>query len=327
MRSIHKTFLVALFAICLGVNAAEPTFELGPLKEQSAVAEQVQKVILLLDSGEVGASWEASAPPLKGSTSKLAYVAGIKAMRGAVGDVVSRKLQGIGFMTNMPGAPPGQYAGAFLETTFSRAASVEEKLVFYKFQGNWQLAGYFLKKRFAATSHEQESQPSPQLQSEIKRLMTALGWDRMIKISLERGDPQRMAKQKLGAKGVEISTCIDENYTAQRMLERIELGYTKVFSNPSIVGGIADYMENSSAQKQFDRIAKRSTEVGAAVAHSELKSKAPNAITPSELTNLEAFSKSPAGKAYVESQVSLKRVHLQELSQLADDVAKQCQPH
>jgi len=68
-------------------------------------------------------------------------------MRGAMGDLQSRKREAIGFVTDMPDAPPGRYAGAFFESTFARE-TVEEKAVFVRQGDAWRLVGYFMSKRY-----------------------------------------------------------------------------------------------------------------------------------------------------------------------------------
>ena len=106
-----------------------------------------QEVLRLLDSDEAGAVWDDASQTLQQSAPRAAFVARLKSMRDAVGELQERTAKGIGFVTNMPDAPPGYYAGAFFESRFARA-TVEEKVVFVRQDGQWRVSGYFMTKRF-----------------------------------------------------------------------------------------------------------------------------------------------------------------------------------
>ncbi|WP_374582856.1 DUF4019 domain-containing protein [Pseudoduganella sp.] len=149
MNSIRNLFIA--FALLLGTStfakAAPNEFVLGSAEEEAAVAAQAQKAINLLDAGEHGKAWDHAAKPFQDSTSKPVFIAGIKSMRGLVGAVKTRSVRGIGFTKELQDAPAGHYAGVFFETTFANASALEERVVLFNQNGQWRLAGYFLKKR------------------------------------------------------------------------------------------------------------------------------------------------------------------------------------
>lgn len=122
-------------------------FAPGPAEDEAAVGLQVKEVLRLLDSGEADAVWDDASQTLQQSAPRAAFVARLKSMRGAVGELQDRTAKGIGFVTNMPDAPPGYYAGAFFESRFAQA-TVEEKVVFVRQDGKWRVSGYFMTKRF-----------------------------------------------------------------------------------------------------------------------------------------------------------------------------------
>ena len=147
-----------LLAMTLAVNggmaayAATNVFEKGSAEESAAVAAQAQRRIKSLDAGEHGQAWDQAARPFQELTPRPVFIAGIKSMRGMVGEAKARAILGVGFTKELQDAPPGYYAAVVFETNFANANGVEEKLVFFNQNGQWRLAGYFLKKRTAASS-------------------------------------------------------------------------------------------------------------------------------------------------------------------------------
>jgi hypothetical protein len=135
-----------LLSLCRFGDAAPNELTPGSAEENAAVAAQTRKVVELIDAGELGAAWDQGAKQFQEATSRLVFIASIRSMRGLVGDVKRRTLQGIGFTHELQDAPPGQYAFAFFETDFANADGVAEKVVFFNQGGQWRLAGYFVKK-------------------------------------------------------------------------------------------------------------------------------------------------------------------------------------
>jgi hypothetical protein len=57
---------------------------------------------------------------------RLQVMSRLESMRGAMGELQERTPKAIGFVTNMPEAPPGYYAGAFFESKFAHG-TVDER--------------------------------------------------------------------------------------------------------------------------------------------------------------------------------------------------------
>lgn len=141
---------VALVLLCLAfkAEAAVPfNFAPGPAEDEAAVSAQAKEVLRLLDSGQMGAAWDGASLMLQQQAPKPAFMSRLESMHGAMGELQSRTPKAVGFVTNMPGAPPGYYAGAFFESKFARG-TVDEKLVFVRQDAKWQLVGYFMSKTF-----------------------------------------------------------------------------------------------------------------------------------------------------------------------------------
>lgn len=140
-------FFLCLFSLLEMNEATAQTFKRGAPQDEASVSAVTVKVLTLVDGNEIGKAWDEASVPLQTRTSRLTFIAGIKAMRATVGNFQARKLKAIGFLKDLPDAPEGFYSAAFFETNFERI-TVEEKLVFYQEDMTWRLAGYFLTKRF-----------------------------------------------------------------------------------------------------------------------------------------------------------------------------------
>lgn len=154
--------------------------------------------------------------------------------------------------------------------------------------------------------------------------MNAAGWPHMIEIALSRGDLQRAAKARLGAMSDEQAACIDKQYTQDRVLDRILIGYMQLYSDRKIVSGITRFYESPGGKRILDKVAERSRQIGAAAAHSESKSAASDVLTPEEKAAFAEFASSPSGKAYLELRPTQLRIHQAELAALADEIGRKC---
>ncbi len=95
-----------------------------------------------MDSEDPGSSWHRGSLPFQESTPKRRFVADLKRVREKTGHSQNRKLQGVGFQFDLAdGTPPGDYAVADFESTYSRA-TLRERLGFYKHEGKWRFSGY-----------------------------------------------------------------------------------------------------------------------------------------------------------------------------------------
>lgn len=125
----------------IGKQGSGPSFQPGDPEATAAVTASAMQAMACLDSDAVGRCWDGASHEFKQSVSKQAFSAKLSAVRAKRGLLQNRKLRAVEFMRDMPGAPRGQYARAVFETIFSRA-TLEERLLFYKQDGEWVLSGY-----------------------------------------------------------------------------------------------------------------------------------------------------------------------------------------
>lgn len=134
------------------VIASDPSTE----QQQRDVFNATVEFLRLLDSGHANLTWAAGSPLLKATTSELVWTNGIKAMRLGLGTFVERTSANIGFTTQMPDAPTGNYAVVECVTTFSRGPATE-KVVFREDDSQWRVVGYFVNKRFNLSGNDQKT--------------------------------------------------------------------------------------------------------------------------------------------------------------------------
>ena len=163
---------------------------------------------------------------------------------------------------------------------------------------------------------------SSSLTVEIDKLMEALGWPGMVRISLQRGDLQKAAKAKLPEP--DKADCIAGKYTEKRILSEIAAGYAEVYTDPTIVSETTMFMSAPGARKILAAVSARAPAVGPSAAYEQNKSSAWNSLTSEERDRFTEFAKSPAGKAYIEVRARQTQVHQRRLARLAAEVVEQC---
>jgi hypothetical protein len=117
----------------------------GDADQKTAVAA-AQSWLAAIDQGNYAESWTNAAPYFQGAVSESKWVESMNAFRKPLGDLVSRKLKSAKSMTEMPGAPDGQYVVMQFDTSFTnKKTAVETVTVGPKQDGQWKASGYYIK--------------------------------------------------------------------------------------------------------------------------------------------------------------------------------------
>ena len=126
---------------------ASAVSQIAPDVQGSAVAiAAAQKWLALIDAGDDSESWHQAALIFQGGVTETAWENSMNTFRKPLGAVVSRQLKSAEPMTQMPGAPDGQYILMQFETSFANKSSAIETVSFVKEKdGSWKSAGYFIK--------------------------------------------------------------------------------------------------------------------------------------------------------------------------------------
>jgi len=114
--------------------------------EQNAAVTAAQAWLSLIDQGNYAESWSEAAPFFQGAVTEQSWKDSMAKFRQPLGDLISRKLKSAQPMTQMPGAPDGQYVVMQFATSFANKKSVVETVtVGPKQNGEWKASGYYIK--------------------------------------------------------------------------------------------------------------------------------------------------------------------------------------
>jgi hypothetical protein len=113
--------------------------------EKAAVAA-AQKWLVLIDQGDYSASWKEAAPFFQGAVTETSWETSMASFRKPLGNLLSRRLKSAQRITEMPGAPDGQYVVMQFETSFAnKKSAIETVTVGPKQDGKWKASGYYIK--------------------------------------------------------------------------------------------------------------------------------------------------------------------------------------
>lgn len=109
-------------------------------------AEQVAREWLALaDAGRAAECWAAAAPS-SAAPSEEQWTRALDAARTPLGAVVERTLKEGRAMTELPGAPDGEYVVFQFETRLEhKRAAVETITPMREADGRWRVSGYFVR--------------------------------------------------------------------------------------------------------------------------------------------------------------------------------------
>ena len=114
-------------------------------KKTAAVAA-AEAWLGIVDQGEYGESWREAAEYFRNAIGQDQWVQTIKAVRGPLGNIVSRMVKSSHYQTSLPGAPDGEYVVIQFETSFKKKqAAVETVTPMRESDGRWRVSGYFIK--------------------------------------------------------------------------------------------------------------------------------------------------------------------------------------
>jgi hypothetical protein len=120
-------------------RADNARFEAGSPADREAVEAEAHEVLRYLDEARPGAAWDGASRIFQDRVPRATFVKEYEAMLAEVGERRGRKISGVGFLTNLPGHPPGEYARARFVVTYARM-TLREQIVFFKENGQWSLA-------------------------------------------------------------------------------------------------------------------------------------------------------------------------------------------
>jgi Protein of unknown function (DUF4019) len=113
--------------------------------EEKAATEAALAWLALVDEGSYKESWEQSAAPFKNSITPEKWTDMVKPVRAPLGKVESREVRNRDYMTELPGAPKGEYVIIQFKTQFENKKDAIETVTPMLEDGKWKVSGYYIK--------------------------------------------------------------------------------------------------------------------------------------------------------------------------------------
>ena len=140
----QKAAVIGLQQILAATNTA-PVAQ-PPATETQAAVSVARAWLALIDAGNYSGSWKTGSAIFQGGVTEQAWENSMNTFRQPLGSLVSRQSKSVQAMTELPGAPDGDYVVMQFESSFTNEKSAIETVTFIQGQdGQWRSAGYFIK--------------------------------------------------------------------------------------------------------------------------------------------------------------------------------------
>lgn len=114
--------------------------------EIAAAERAARDWLALTDPGQFAASWEQASSLFRAAITQENWESALAGARTPFGELRSRETGSSAFSTTLPGAPDGEYVVFEFESVFAnKAAAVETLTVMKDIDGDWRVAGYFVR--------------------------------------------------------------------------------------------------------------------------------------------------------------------------------------
>jgi hypothetical protein len=134
--------LMTLAIICLLIGPVVMAQD----KNTEAAQKGAESWLAVVDKGDYAGSYAEAASIFKTAITNEDWVQKVRAARGPLGKVTSRKLKRAQYKTSLPGAPDGKYVVIQYDTSFENKRSAVETIVpMLDKDGQWRVSGYFIR--------------------------------------------------------------------------------------------------------------------------------------------------------------------------------------
>jgi hypothetical protein len=146
--------------------ATTPTPAPGSNDQLGVATTLAQQWIALVDEGKYADSWAAAGKLFQANMPQAKWTQVLTGARQPFGKVVSREIAGREIKTDIPGAPPGQYALVGFSTNFEQKPDMTETVtMILEEDGQWKVVGYSANPKpaqgQAQTPAEGQATPAP----------------------------------------------------------------------------------------------------------------------------------------------------------------------
>ncbi|MFN2567170.1 MAG: DUF4019 domain-containing protein [Gemmatimonadaceae bacterium] len=102
--------------------------------------------LALADVADAAGTWGAAASLFRDAVPEEEWARSLRAARAPLGPVVARTLRTVRAVSELPGAPDGQYVVLEFDTQFERKrAAVETVTPMRDRDGAWRVSGYYIR--------------------------------------------------------------------------------------------------------------------------------------------------------------------------------------
>ena len=141
MRIRLTIWLMAMACLLAGCGKPNPAH----VQAEKDATDAALAWLALIDQEKYAESWEQSAVPFKKGITAESWAATVKSVRGPMGKLESRELSNRDFMTELPGAPKGEYVIIQFKSRFKNKKNAVETITPMLEDGKWKVSGYFIK--------------------------------------------------------------------------------------------------------------------------------------------------------------------------------------
>ena len=136
-----KRLMMTFTIICSLVGAIAMAQDKNDAAKKSA-----ESWLAVVDKGDYAASYDEAARIFKLAITKEDWLQKVRAARGPLGKMISRKLKLMQYETTLPGAPDGEYVVVQYDTSFENKRSAVETITpTLDKDGQWRVSGYFIR--------------------------------------------------------------------------------------------------------------------------------------------------------------------------------------
>lgn len=112
----------------------------------TAAIMAAENYLIMIDTGQYGQSWDISSSFFKSQVPKETWVRQISTVRPQFGNIVKRTIKSAQYVTQLPGAPDGEYVVIQYDSSYEKKKNGLETITpMLDKDGTWRVSGYYIK--------------------------------------------------------------------------------------------------------------------------------------------------------------------------------------
>ena len=150
MKNTTLSLILVLFVSACshktGGNVNTDSVVKGTTQAEAEAQKSTEQWLTLVDAGNYAESWKTAAGVFQTAVSQDQWEHAISAVRGPLGELVSRKLKSAYNTKSLPGMPDGEYVVLVFDTSFANKKAAAETITpMLAADGIWKVSGYYIK--------------------------------------------------------------------------------------------------------------------------------------------------------------------------------------